>query len=188
MFNFSAYLGVIAATRAGWPFGLGVGVCWLGAFAPGLMLMYGLLPFWGSFRQNQVYRRALPGLTAAAVGLVVMAVFHMYNSFTYAAFSSLQGCWTCCMMACTVTAQSLCELFAFSDATACQNGCLACTNWSLGISMLCTLCRGSSMFPKTSVAIGMIGFYLVDTAKWEPPIVVSLGGLMGLAAGTLQMR
>ena len=29
--------------------------------APGIMLIYGLLPFWGSFRRVQAYRRALPG-------------------------------------------------------------------------------------------------------------------------------
>lgn len=48
----------------------------------GIMLLYGLLPFWGQFRQSEVYRRSLPGFNAAAVGLVVMAVFAMYNTFT----------------------------------------------------------------------------------------------------------
>jgi chromate transport protein ChrA len=82
MFNLSAYLGAVMAVRAGWNFLVGVSACWLGLFAPGIMLLYGLLPFWGWFRQLQAYRRALPGLSAAAVGLVVMAVFTMYNSFT----------------------------------------------------------------------------------------------------------
>ena len=53
-------------------------------FAPGVLMLYGILPFWGNLRTNQAYRRALPGLMAAAVGLVVMAVFHMYGSFTCA--------------------------------------------------------------------------------------------------------
>jgi fumarate reductase subunit D len=82
MFNLSAYLGAVMAVRAGWNFSVGVAACWLGLFGPGIVLLYGLLPFWGRFRQNNVYRRALPGLSAAAVGLVVMAVFSMYNSFT----------------------------------------------------------------------------------------------------------
>lgn len=43
------------------------------------------------------------------------------------------------------------------------------------------------MFPKTSVAIGMLGFVLVDTAKLEPPYVVVLGGVLGLMAGALNM-
>ena len=80
----SAYLGAAMAVRAGWNFAVGVAACWLGLFGPGILLLYGLLPFWGSFRQANVYRRALPGLAAAAVGLVVMALFLMYNSFTCA--------------------------------------------------------------------------------------------------------
>ena len=84
MFNLSAYLGAVMATRAGWNWAVGVAACWLGLFGPGIMLLYGLLPFWGSFRKNNVYRRALPGLAAAAVGLVVMAVFKMYNDFVCA--------------------------------------------------------------------------------------------------------
>lgn len=82
MFNLSAYLGAVTAVRTGWNPLVGVAACWLGLFGPGIMLMYGLLPFWGGFRSSEVYRRALPGLNAAAVGLVVMAVFSMYNSFT----------------------------------------------------------------------------------------------------------
>jgi chromate transport protein ChrA len=82
MFNLSAYLGAVIAVRASWNVAVGVAACWLGLFGPGIMLLYGLLPFWGRFRQSEVYRRALPGLNAAAVGLVVMAVFSMYESFT----------------------------------------------------------------------------------------------------------
>ena len=41
------------------------------------MLIYGVLPFWGAFRKQPVYRRALPGLNSSAVGLVVAAVFQM---------------------------------------------------------------------------------------------------------------
>ena len=107
MFNFSAYLGAVMAVRAGWNFSAGVAACWLGLFGPGIMLLYGLLPFWGSFRQNNVYRRALPGLAAAAVGLVVMAVFMMYNKFTCAPIMTSHACChhdavmptrTCCVL------------------------------------------------------------------------------------------
>lgn len=92
MFNFSAYLGAVMAVRAGWNFSVGVAACWLGLFGPGILLLYGLLPFWGKFRENNVYQRALPGLSAAAVGLVVMAVFSMYNSFTCAPLCILLFC------------------------------------------------------------------------------------------------
>lgn len=57
---------------------MGTAVCWVGLFAPGLLLIYGTLPFWGSFRQLPVYRRALPGLNASAAGLVVAAVFSLF--------------------------------------------------------------------------------------------------------------
>jgi chromate transporter len=41
------------------------------------LLIYGVLPFWGGFRKQPVYRRMLPGLNSSAVGLVVAAVFTM---------------------------------------------------------------------------------------------------------------
>ncbi|CAG9463862.1 unnamed protein product [Pedinophyceae sp. YPF-701] len=78
LFNLSAYLGAVMAIRAGMPFIAGVAVCWIGLFGPGLMLIYGVLPFWGKFRSQPVYRRALPGLNASAVGLVVAAVFSLF--------------------------------------------------------------------------------------------------------------
>lgn len=55
----------------------GAGICWLGLFGPGVMLIFGVLPFWGQFRTNALYRRMLPGLNSAAVGLVFAAVLSM---------------------------------------------------------------------------------------------------------------
>ncbi|XRA99064.1 chromate ion transporter [Pycnococcus provasolii] len=74
LFNFAGYLG---AVMGGVP---GACVCWLGLFGPGIMLIYGVLPFWGKFRKNAVYRRMLPGLNASAVGLIVASVFKMMFS------------------------------------------------------------------------------------------------------------
>ena len=71
LFNFAGYLGAVIG---GVP---GACVCWLGLFGPGVMLIYGVLPFWGKFRNNEIYRRCLPGLNASAVGLVVASVFKM---------------------------------------------------------------------------------------------------------------
>ena len=45
-------------------------------FGPGVMLIYGVLPFGARFVNNP-YRRALPSLNSSAVGLVVAAVFQM---------------------------------------------------------------------------------------------------------------
>ena len=77
LFNLSAYVGALAARRAGTDVAAGIAAAWLGLFGPGVMLIYGILPFWGAFRTHPTYRRALPGLNASAVGLVVAAVFQM---------------------------------------------------------------------------------------------------------------
>ena len=77
MFNFAAYLGAIMAKRAGiFPL-VGILLGLLGLNAPGLLLLYGILPFWGRFRHWAPYRRALPGLNASAVGLVVSAAVRL---------------------------------------------------------------------------------------------------------------
>uniref|UniRef100_A0A7S3CFB4 Chromate transporter n=1 Tax=Chloropicon roscoffensis TaxID=1461544 RepID=A0A7S3CFB4_9CHLO len=77
LFNFSAYLGAVIAHNAGyWSF-FGTLVCWVGLFAPGIMLIFGVLPFWGTFRRFPLYKRALPGINSAAVGLIFTAVFRM---------------------------------------------------------------------------------------------------------------
>ena len=35
----------------------GIFICWVGLFAPGIILIYGFMPWWGRFRHFQVYRR-----------------------------------------------------------------------------------------------------------------------------------
>mmetsp|Transcript_20186 Transcript_20186/g.50509 ORF Transcript_20186/g.50509 Transcript_20186/m.50509 type:complete len:369 (+) Transcript_20186:1-1107(+) len=77
LFNLAAYIGAVAARRAGVNILSGIAVSWFGLFGPGIMLIYGVLPFWGAFRKQPIYRRALPGLNSSAVGLVVAAVFQM---------------------------------------------------------------------------------------------------------------
>jgi chromate transporter len=79
LFNFAAYLGALIAARAGVNLATGVSVAWLGLFAPGILIIFGTLPFWAVFRKFPAYRRALPGMNAAAVGLVVAAVFGLYD-------------------------------------------------------------------------------------------------------------
>ncbi|KAK9816680.1 hypothetical protein WJX72_003596 [[Myrmecia] bisecta] len=77
LFNFAAYLGAIIAYRANVFRLWGIIICWVGLFAPGILLIYGILPFWGQWRRQPIYRRMLPGLNASAVGLVVAAVFQL---------------------------------------------------------------------------------------------------------------
>lgn len=129
LFNFSAYLGALTATRAGYHALIGISTFWFGLFSPGILLIYGVLPFWGAFRKLPIYRKALPGFNAAAVGLILTAVFSM--------------------------------LFSVVDR---------------------------SSFPTTSVAIGMIGFALVDIYSVPASLVVVLGGLLGLMGWGLKMK
>lgn len=77
LFNFAAYLGAIIAINAQYLFLWGSIICWVGLFAPGILLIFGVLPFWSKFRSWSWYRRALPGLNAAAIGLIVQSVFVM---------------------------------------------------------------------------------------------------------------
>lgn len=96
---------------------------WFGLFGPGVMLIYGVLPFWGAFRKQPVYRRALPGLNSSAVGLVVAAVFQM--SFKV---------------------------------------------------------RGISPFKDASVCIGFLAFYAVHFLKVPAPAAILGGGVLGVIA------
>jgi len=80
LFNFAAFLGAAAGRRAYKSAAeavAGAALCWLGLFGPGVLLIFGILPFWGRFRSNAAYRRALPGLNAAAVGLLAAALVQM---------------------------------------------------------------------------------------------------------------
>ena len=64
LFNFSAYLG---AVYKGVP---GALVAYVGLFGPGVILIFGMVPFWAAFRQNANFRAVLKGVNATAIGLV----------------------------------------------------------------------------------------------------------------------
>lgn len=59
LFNFAAYLGAVIAKNAGVNAVLGVVICWVALFAPGIILIFAILPWWGMFRQWQFYRRCV---------------------------------------------------------------------------------------------------------------------------------
>ena len=50
--------GAIIAHNAGVFELVGIIVCWVGLFAPGILLVFGVLPLWAMFRHWQVYRRS----------------------------------------------------------------------------------------------------------------------------------
>eukprot|EP00775_Hariotina_reticulata_P008009 gene8009-8207_t len=93
LFNFSAYLGAIIAMRAGYNFAIGSVLAWFGLFSPGILIIFGIMPYWGKFRQWEVYRRALPGLNAAGVGLIVASVFSlMFGALSVSDFQKTSLC------------------------------------------------------------------------------------------------
>jgi chromate transporter len=102
LFNLSAYIGAVAARRAGINVIVGVLCCWLGLFGPGVMLIFAVLPFWGKFRKWDVYKCALPGLNASAVGLVVAAVFNI--AFKVRSLSPFPEASVCIGVICTFCA------------------------------------------------------------------------------------
>ena len=74
LFTFSAFLGASMAPGAA-----GVGfaaVALLAVFAPSYLLLLGVLPFWEALRRRVVVRRALVGVNAAVVGLLLAALYH----------------------------------------------------------------------------------------------------------------
>jgi chromate transporter len=73
LFTFSAYLGsVIDFSSARWVGGLIA----LGAiFLPSFLLVVGVMPYWPSLRANQRVRRALLGVNAVVVGILLAALY-----------------------------------------------------------------------------------------------------------------
>jgi chromate transporter len=85
LFSFAAYLGTVMGPPE--PHGLVGGLLCLAAiYVPSFLLIGGTLPFWSQLRQNQAMQRALAGVNAAVVGLLLAALYRPV--WTSAIFSS----------------------------------------------------------------------------------------------------
>ncbi|MCR0981144.1 chromate efflux transporter [Roseomonas populi] len=74
LFTFAAFVGAAQSLAPG---GLvGAALALLAVFLPGILLMYGMLPFWEALRHQLVARAALQGVNAAVVGLLAAALFN----------------------------------------------------------------------------------------------------------------
>ncbi|MFC4350661.1 chromate efflux transporter [Fodinicurvata halophila] len=74
LFTFAAYLGTVMEPV---PNGvLGAAICLVAIFLPSFLLVIGVLPFWEQLRHVQPMRRALLGVNAAVVGLLLAALYH----------------------------------------------------------------------------------------------------------------
>jgi len=74
LFTLSAFLGTLGAGTT--PAAVGGVLALVAIFLPGLLLLIGLLPFWGVIRQKQWAQAGLTGANAAVVGLLIAALIH----------------------------------------------------------------------------------------------------------------
>ncbi|MDH3808260.1 MAG: chromate efflux transporter [Desulfuromonadales bacterium] len=73
LFTFAAYLGTAMNTApSGW---FGGFLCLLAIFLPSFLLVTGILPFWEDLRKNPSIKKALVGVNAAVVGLLLSAFY-----------------------------------------------------------------------------------------------------------------
>eukprot|EP00903_Cladosiphon_okamuranus_P009292 g8866.t1 len=90
LFNLSAYLG---AVYRGVP---GAFIGWLGLFGPGVSLIFGFLPFWGTVRNVAWFKIFLQGVNSTAIGLVVAACVLLWggavDSYADAIVAVVAGC------------------------------------------------------------------------------------------------
>mmetsp|Transcript_12783 Transcript_12783/g.19334 ORF Transcript_12783/g.19334 Transcript_12783/m.19334 type:complete len:477 (-) Transcript_12783:181-1611(-) len=74
LFNFSSYIG---AVFKGVP---GALVAYVGLFGPGVILIFGMVPFWAKLRHVAWFKAALNGVNATAIGLVGAACVILWES------------------------------------------------------------------------------------------------------------
>ena len=73
LFTFAAYLGsVMQVPPWGWTGGV---ICLLAIFAPSFLLVIGTLPLWDSLQRLEAARRAMLGINASVVGLLLAALY-----------------------------------------------------------------------------------------------------------------
>jgi chromate transporter len=74
LFTFAAYLGAVMGPA---PNGLaGSAVALAAIFLPGLLLVYGMLPFWDAMRTRPTAQAAMRGTNAAVVGILGAALYN----------------------------------------------------------------------------------------------------------------
>lgn len=88
LFAFAAFLGAQAGMTAGAPTGAALAL--LALFLPGLLLVYGTLPFWDGLRRHAAARHAMMGANAAVVGILAAALYHPV--WTAAVFDIRDAC------------------------------------------------------------------------------------------------
>lgn len=70
LFTFSAYLGALSATPI-----TGAIICLVSIFLPSFLLICGVLPFWEQLRSYPQLRKAMLGINASVVGILLAALY-----------------------------------------------------------------------------------------------------------------
>ena len=74
LFTFAAYLGAVIEPP---PNGVaGSAIALVAIFLPGMLLLYGMLPFWDELRSRQSVQAAMRGANAAVVGILGLALYN----------------------------------------------------------------------------------------------------------------
>ena len=74
LFTFAAYLGAVMNTP---PNGLlGAGIALVALLLPGMLLVYGMLPFWDTLRTRALAQAAMRGTNASVVGILAAALYN----------------------------------------------------------------------------------------------------------------
>jgi chromate transporter len=74
LFTFAAYLGAVMSAP---PNGLaGAAIALAALLLPGMLLVYGMLPFWDALRTRAAAQAAMRGTNAAVVGILGSALYH----------------------------------------------------------------------------------------------------------------
>lgn len=72
LFNFAAFLGAVISGL--W----GALIAWVLIFAPGVLLIFGVYPFWHRLARMDWMRKMLVGVNAAALGFILSAFFLLF--------------------------------------------------------------------------------------------------------------
>ena len=73
LFTIATYLGAVMTTQ---PNGLlGAAIALVALFLPGLLLVYGMLPFWDTLRRRPMIQSGMRGANAAVVGVLAAALY-----------------------------------------------------------------------------------------------------------------
>lgn len=74
LFTFAAFLGAVSSEApSGWA---GAAIALAAIFLPSFLLIAGILPFWEELRSRMAMQRAMAGINAAVVGLLLAALYN----------------------------------------------------------------------------------------------------------------